>query len=456
MPRIHPDEITLQGLADSLRTAGLERVLAHLIACRRCQDKVRELLDAKPDRLSRALARVVPWPGPAPDYAPALRRGSREFLERLASFEHERAEAATLWTALLGGPPERFEPALAGEPRYRTWGFVEAILEESRERTYRDPRDGERFGEIALAHVGRLDPAFYGSARLTDLSVRCLGRIANARRVRADLGGAEEAFARAEALLREGTRDPLERAELWSLKASLRREQRRLDDAARLLARSIETFRSTGEEHRAARCLVTLANVARTAGQPERAISLLREALPLLDTAAEPRLEFCARHNLISFLAEAGQFLAARRLLAESRPVYRRFPEPWVQLRKAWVEGRIAAGLGQLASAERSFLLARDGFVNAEMASDAAQVAFELAGVYARQDRYREIAEIARGTLALFRSLEVPRESLAAIALLVRAAERGNVPLEAIRQAAAAVARLGDEAGPQAPAEGRR
>src|SRR6185295_6683799 len=90
-------------------------------------------------------------------------------------------------------------------------------------------------------------------------------------------------------------------------------------------------------------------------------------------------------------------------LLAESRAVYRRFPAPRVQWRRAWVEGRIAGGLGQLASAERAFRIAREGLDREGLARDAAQVALELADILLRQQRSREAGEIAEAADAFLR-----------------------------------------------------
>lgn len=403
MPRIHPDELTLQNLVDSLRLAGLDRALAHLTSCPDCQIRARAL--AGEDAGSgRPGGRVLPWPARL-DYAPVLGRGSHDLLERAAAFEHERADAALRWSEMARLAPEAIEAALESDPRCRSWGFVEMLLEGSRERIARDAEEAERLAELARAQVFRLDAGFYGSARLADLAARCLGRIADARHERRDPAAAERAFADAEALLRSGTRDPLERAELWRLRAALHRGQGRTAEAEHLLQRAFDIFRTADEAHRAGRCQMALAELARLAGDRPRAIERLRGALAMLDPALDAELELIARHNLISFLAEGGLYLAGRRLLAESRAVYLRFRAPSVQWRRAWVEGRIAGGLGQLATAERAFRIAREGLGREGLDRDAAQVALELADVLLRQQKSREAGEIAEAADALLRQL---------------------------------------------------
>ena len=42
-------------------------------------------------------------------------------------------------------------------------------------------------------------------------------------------------------------------------------------------------------------------------------------------------------------------------LLEEARPLYREFPEPWIELRLLWLEGVIARTLGALGEAESIF-----------------------------------------------------------------------------------------------------
>ncbi len=413
MPRIHPDDLALESLVDRLKQAGLGRALAHLVSCRDCQTRTQTLVAAD-GRANRRLGRVLRWTQ-RPDYAPALGRGSRELMARARAFEHERADAAEHWQELNRLRYDQLERALGDDLRCRSWGMVEVLLQASCERVPHDPHEGERFGTLARAQVDRLDSEFYGSARLADLAARCLAQIARSRCAGADLFGAERACDEAEVLLRSGTRDPLERAELWTLLAALRREQSRLDEAEHLFLRAFDVFRAAGESHRAGRCQVARADLARAEGNLERAIERLREALPLLEADVEPDLDLIARHNLISFLAEAGLYLASRRLLAESRPAYRRFPAPWTQARRAWVEGRIALGLGQLVSAERAFRIAREGLAREGLARAAAQVSLELADALLRQQRGREAGEIAEAADARLRDVSGPPDTDARI-----------------------------------------
>ncbi len=437
MPKIHPDEPTLYELADVLRSAGLGKVVSHVAECPRCLETLLAQLANRPKSSRPAtVARILPWPGCRSEKANPSPRGVDEFQARIAAFEQERKEAKDLWTEISNQSEGRREMVLRHDPRAHTWGLVEILLDESRDLTFDDCRLAERLAERAFEQVATLDRDFYGESRIADLRARCWGRIANARRIRSDLRGAEAAFVEAESQLRSGTHDPLERALMLDLKASLKRDQRHLDEAARLLHRAIEIFEDAGEKHRVGRSMFALANVYHMAGETERAIAEVQRALPMIDTALEPNLEFLARHNLITMLTEAGHFMEARRLLGESMPLYRRFPELWAKNRLSWVEGNIEAGLGQFESAERHLLASRDGFVDQGIAFDAALVSLDLAMVYARWGRHRELGALAQETLAIFRSLAAHPEALAALSFLATAAEQEVVSLEIIRNVA--------------------
>ena len=113
---------------------------------------------------------------------------------------------------------------------------------------------------IGAQALGFLDTDHTGSL-IEDLRARAWGYIGNARRVRSDLHAAEGAFEEAYLQLEKGTEDPLERAILLDLEASLRRDQRRFDEAYKLLRRAISIFLQSGQKHRAGRSLVNLATV---------------------------------------------------------------------------------------------------------------------------------------------------------------------------------------------------
>ena len=270
----------------------------------RLRDLLRSLLP--PPRGSARRGKVLRLPSPETDYSQALERSAVHLRERQIGLDRERAEADLLFAELTRHRSERQLLVLGNDSRFRTWGLLEKLLDESQAQRLASRTESERLARLALGLADRLDPDLYGESRLDDLRARAWSYIAEARRLRSDFAGAGEAFDRAHDHLRTGTGDPLERALVLDLEASLRRRERRLDEAKRLLRQAIEIFRENGEEERACRSLVHLASAHRCEGHPVRALALLQEAQRRLDGAGEPRLLLSARHHLIQTLVSAG------------------------------------------------------------------------------------------------------------------------------------------------------
>jgi tetratricopeptide (TPR) repeat protein len=311
--------------------------------------------------------------------------------------------------------------------RFKTWGFCEILLHRSREQNFQDPPLGESLALLAVEVLDYLDGAIYGAEPLDDLRARAWAYVANSRRVKTDLQGAEEAFTFAFSFLRMGTGEPMEKALLLDLKASLLTKQRRFPKALSLLGRAWTIFRELGETHRAGRALVKMSSVHSFAGEPKRAISLLYQAIKLIDPAREPRLLLIAWHNLIDDLTETGQFMEAQKCLVKARPLYHKFAQPWFNNPRKWLEGRVARGLGRTAQAEALFLAAREGFLLADAAYDIALVSLDLASLYADKGRMAELKGIAEEMVPIFSSCQIHREALAALGYWRQAVEAEQV-----------------------------
>ncbi|HEX4966441.1 MAG TPA: tetratricopeptide repeat protein [Thermoanaerobaculia bacterium] len=426
--KIHPHDLLIEELFASSGDE-YQGVLEHVLGCDACLQRSRALLHAPLEPFAQKVVRMDSWAeGPA-DYSGLLERGA-DFARRLqTAYDYERSEAVSLLAELLEHPGGRRQWIVRNHPRFQTWGLFEQLLERSHEHNFDDPAAGEGLALLALEITDRLEG--FSADRLEDFRARSWASVANARRVRFDLRGSEEAFAIAFSHLARGTGEPMERAVLLDLKASLLRAQRRFADSLRLLARAIRIFRQLGERHRAGRSLVNMSIVHFFAGESKQAIPLLYEALDLIDASREPRLLLAAWNNLIDDLADSEQYMEAHKLLVRARPLYRQFPQPWVQNRRRWVEGRIARGLGQDRDAEVLFLRARDGFLAEDAAYDTALVSLDLAALYAEQGRTAEVKRIAEEMVPIFSSRQIHREALAALAFWKQAvdAERAGAEL---------------------------
>ncbi|HEX3128401.1 MAG TPA: hypothetical protein VH394_13810 [Thermoanaerobaculia bacterium] len=290
--------------------------------------------------------------------------------------------------------------------------------------TMEDPHLGEELAFLAVDLAEHLDASQYGSESIEDLKARAWAYIGNARRIRFELREAQEAFDRSLLHLRQGTREPWERAVWMDLKASLLRAQRCFDDSKRLLKRALLLFLAVGDRHRAGRVLINLDNVLHREGRPEEGIPLLYKALELIDPEQEPHVQFMATHNLVDDLAEAGRHMEAQRLLIQSRPLYQRFDHPFVRYRCHWTESKIARGFGQIKKAEALLESARAGFLENEATFyEVALVSLELAEIYAKQGKTVEMKRLAEEMVSIFSSRQIHREALAALALWKQAVD---------------------------------
>jgi tetratricopeptide (TPR) repeat protein len=429
--RIHPHDLLIQEFASTFPEED-EKCLEHLIQCADCQARLRSLLHPQPNALADKVVPLERRHAPASDYGPALDRVSSTLDSIEAAYEKERREAPRLFSELTQRPSEKWHLLVCNRPRFHTWGLCELVLRRGREQNFLNPALGERMSRLALEILDRLDVSYYGKEALEDLRARAWGYVANSRRIKADLRGAEEAFALAFASLKRGTQEPMDRAVLLDLQASLLRAQRRFGKALHLLRRASGIFLEIGERHRAGRVRVKMSTVHHFAGETEKAIPLLYEALELIDPAREPRLLLVAEHNLIDDLAEAGQFMEAQKMLIKARPLYQQFPHPWSQNPSKWVEGKIARGLGQRAQAEKLFLAARDGFLLASAAYDTALVSLDLASLYAEQGRMSDLKQVAGEMVPIFSSRQIHREALAALAYWRQAVEAERAGLKLV------------------------
>jgi tetratricopeptide (TPR) repeat protein len=429
--KIHPNDLALEEFLLSLSTEHLG-VVDHLLRCATCRRRSLGYLRQSSGLVARKVADVLSWPTSSADYGTALRETAQSFQEREQTLARERVQAPGLFVELTGHSEDRRGLVLHNSPRFHTWGLFELLVERTSETSIHSPVRAEELGALALKLSDVLDRDRYGTKLIEDLRARAWAYIGNASRVRSDLHAAEEAFAAAHVHLKAGTGDSLERAILLDLEASLRRDQRRFDEALSLLRRAVSIFLQSDQQHRAGRSLLKIDDVYHHMGNLEKGIPLIYQALDLIDPEQEPRLLLCARHNLIDALSETGRHLEAQSLYRATRPIYRSFPDAWSQNRRKWVKGKIARGFGQVDQAESLFLAARDGFVAEGIPYDTALVSLELATLYAQQGRTGDLKRLAREMVPIFSSLNIHREALAALAYLKQSAEAERATLEVV------------------------
>jgi tetratricopeptide (TPR) repeat protein len=369
--------------------------------------------------------------GPAYDYEAAFQQSWLETECREAALSAERAEAPELLRELLAQPADRQHHLLASS-RYHTWALCELLLEGAGELGFQDPSRAVGLSRLGTEVAAHLAAAVYGEARVNDLRARAWAVMGNARRIRSDFRQAEEDFAKAERLLKKGTGDPLEKAQLLLLKSSLRGNQQRFREAFRLLDRVSAIGRKLGDSQLRGKALVIKGFQLGLAGDPNAAIRHLTAGIHEIDPSSDRRLFMLAQHNLALYLTESGRHDEAASLLETARPLYHQVGDRMSLLRLRWLEGKIAIALSRFAPAEEILRGVLKELLEHELGFDAALLSLDLASIYARQGRGAEMRRLAEEMIPLFQSRDIHREAIAALLVFHQAAQMERVTLNLI------------------------
>lgn len=390
-------EVMAKWLAGDLDPEILQtQVVPHLLAgCSVCRDRYEEIQRLKED--------LGHWD------------------ERVAVFEGQ--EAPELVAGLVDLPFDEQLRRVLEDSRFQSWAVCQLLLRRSLEAAFEEPAQAVNLAELGVLIAQRLGPA-YDPSWVLDLQARAEACLGNARRVLGELRSAETAFRRAEACLAESsTGNPQVRAEILDLKASLRRDQKRLDEAFRLLEEASSLSRETGDEHALGTALLKKAKILEERGDLESAVELLREAVVKIDPVRSERLPVYALHNLVSTLTASGRNDEAVEMLPRVQELFRRIARPIDFIRLRWAEGRIAVSLGRRDEAEMTFLAVRQELLRHGMGYDAALVSLDLAMLYAQDRRTEELKRLAAEIGPIFEARDVHREALAALVLFREACQ---------------------------------
>jgi len=330
-------------------------------------------------------------------------------------------------------PEDREAKVTNAYKRFRTPAFVERMIEEARTWVWHDCGEALALLALAEARLPKIRREIYGEGLVHRVTLRLLAHQGNALRVAGELRAAEEKFAAvAEKLCYEPVEDCALLGELASLEASLRRSQRRFDDAEALLERAAALFRREGDGAGLAKVLVKRGALLYTNEEPVRAIGYLEAASSAATAAADARVTLSARHNLLLCLCAAGQPAAARELLEEARPLYEEAGDPTSLDLLVWAEGKVAAGLGEDETALGRLRAARDGYAERGMEYDAAMVCLDLAEIRFRRGETAQVRRLAERMARAFSARGVDREATRAVALFRKAALAEAVTAELI------------------------
>jgi tetratricopeptide (TPR) repeat protein len=367
-----------------------------------------------------------------------------------AALARSRAEAPRLFEELAAFKPETRLAYLRMDSRFVTWGLCELLVRESRRAAPEDASEAIHLADLAV-HVADLlrEDDLFEEKWIYQLRSLAWAALGNAYKVQGDLSAAERSFDMSDSWWEAGTLgigDALGyEPSLLVLKAPLRTAQRRFLEAIKLLDQAVALYLEGQTEHRdphlAGRSLISKALLLAEMGETESALHALNRADNLIDPAREPRMLLCLRHNLADNLSKAGRHREAAALLPELRRLAAEQGRALDHLRLRWVEGRIAAGLGEHERARQLLAGVRQTFLDAGNPYEAALATLDLAIPHLEEGNTTEVRALADEMVAVFRQHNVARESLAALLLFQEAAHRDAATAELVRKVAATLSR---------------
>lgn len=373
----------LEGLfEEDLSPEARRRFVSHLIlGCPSCTARLQQT--------------VTPDPTTDDDYATSWDRAVAAVrpLAAQSADERDRKDKGTALVRAKGW--SRLKPSERGIFRGR-WAEVEILLDLSFEERFRSPGLMLRLAQRADKAAENLPNGVPFPATLVfDLRARAAAELANAERVNERFLRADEAVAKARALLEQGTGDLMVRARVDDAEASLRRAQRRLSEAEALLDRAYRAYMRLGERHLAGRILIKKGYSRRLAERPLEAAAILRRALSLLDSAHDPQALAAAQHTFIDCLVDAGQFRQANEAFLKSGLRLAFADDPLNLLRVDWIEGKILCGRKRFEDAARVLTKVRDEFRARGLEYVAAVAAVDLAKVFLQAGKLGELHALA-------------------------------------------------------------
>lgn len=451
MSGYHPDRKALERFVSGHAPAAEEHWIEHHLraGCAVCQEEVDRLLPVFELAFE---ARPEPADIRAASLAPDTMAWDQVYIrleQRLALISLEREAAPGLLEELNREPAEKRRALTRSNRRFQTPAVCELLIERSFGEGFRDSARARELAELAIEVACQLDGQSYGRSVVQDLKARAWAYLGNARRLGTDFTGAEQAISFAEELAEDGSADPLEEARILDFKASLLRDEGRLEEAAQLLDVVIDIYEEVKDLHRQGRALISKAICLGDAGQPEKAVELISAGLSLIQLNQDPRLVLMARHNLMWFLSACGRYEQAMRQLERLRPAYQEFPDPWFKLRLIWLQGRIARGLGRFEEAETCLREVQRRTLEQDHGYDATLVTLDLADFYLQQGRIADVRQLIEAMLPVLLSQNTHRQAIVALVAFQQAAEANRLTPHLVHEVASYLLRA--RQNPQLP-----
>jgi tetratricopeptide (TPR) repeat protein len=347
------------------------------------------------------------------------------------NYEWTFAKAERAFATLLakGPPPEQVPELLAelerlGENeqirrvstdhRFADPELIHCLIGRSHDARYRSPRKTLHFARLAKTAAEGLTPAKTGGeAPLADMRAKAWGQYANSLRIAGRPLEAQKSFATSESHRRAGSGDLTLHGWLLLRITGLAIFMNQYAKAIEMAETAGEICREAGSIDLLAGTMIQKAIALLYSGEAEVAITILLQAIPLIDPKEDPHLLLAAKHNLTRCYLDLDRPDEALAFHYNTRCLYQECPDPLIQLRAVWQEGQLLREIGHCDNAETSLLRAHAGFMRLGLVYEASLVSLDLAALYSKLGRVADLRQVLAQVLPIFRTLRVDQELIA-------------------------------------------
>ncbi len=421
----------------------------HLVeTCAECGRRWRETPTAIRDAYLDYLARGASPPAPRLVHRNDLLSDLDPIIEQDRKNRKRRRRASQQLSELrLTSRDRRAEKVRSATSRFRSCLLAELLLEESRTTVRDSPLEAESFASLVPLvlewAMGNPDHAWSDGLCALAEALR-----ANALRVAGRLPEAERVFdLLRHALVLRPVADAVIQGEIASLEASLRIDQRRVEEAEGLLRRADRAFGQARDYTGVAKTRIKLANLMQAWERPADALHLYRQADAALGASPPPRLVVSVAAGRATTLCDLDRPAEARRVLDTHLDAFEEDGAVHTGAALRFLEGRIALGLGDHTTAEESFETSAQVMAKLGRHYDATLAALYLAETYLAQGRMRALGRLATALVRDFDQREMPVEMRKAARLLARATAAQEVTTALLERLRRSVLRAGNDLG---------
>ncbi len=430
-PGDHPSPAVLRAFAASeLGPRDAKTVVRHLVrGCRACAESVRAELARPADE----------------GYDGAIDRAAAVFASRQDGESRRERGAWRQFAARWGEPARaRLERRVAELSSLSAAEQCRTLLTAARELRQGDPRLAGLLSAFGIAVCAAAAAGSPEEEAAPGGGAGLWAELGNSWRIAGDLRGADSAFGEAHRRFAgSGCAEGALYAEILELHGRLRHDQGRFEEAAEMLGWAHGLFERErgGGAGAAGRARIARGIALGAAGAGAAGAGCLLAGLELADPFGWAMVEGLLQLALAA--VAMGRQALARSLGKLARQRVWGDLEPWEALRRRWLEGELAAALGEYLPAARALREARAGLEALGRPHEALQVALAVAALELEHGRAGEAEIVVGEALAGAGRLRLAAEGREALASLAAALRRRQADAASVRAAAARVMAAG-------------